>query len=394
MKVLLVCNDVVANLRVHSLLLSKLYSGLDSVQFVQLGVRSFMRGECVHTCIEYEGVEYNVVKIHSIKALASLLSEDVIVISFFSEKIKDWLVFLLIRIYQTPLIYISNIGSAFNFSFRSRTKLSFVGNVKAITKSIISKSARLIPHYIFNFFIVVGIFRKIDIFYFSNRQIAGKLKNSVRYNRVITINSAFYDLSLDKKYDIGDEFIVFLDSMVPYHGDQIKYGYRPIAKDIYYDKLNELFEYLEKITGKKVIICLHPRYDENNAISDFRGRLAAKNKSQYYVAKASLVLFHDTSAINSAILYNKKIIQLTSVMFNDFWQNLCGQYFNKFKMDQFDFTSDNDFEKLNQIVSSDKSLDYTNNYLNNYIISSGVEGITGYSQIIEDLSTQYSLAKK
>ena len=38
--------------------------------------------------------------------------------------------------------------------------------------------------------------------------------------------------------------IVFLDSMMPYHGDQIRFGYTPIDRNYYYTSLNSFFKLL------------------------------------------------------------------------------------------------------------------------------------------------------
>tara|TARA_B100000959_G_C14945797_1_gene609829 strand:+ start:67 stop:903 length:837 start_codon:yes stop_codon:yes gene_type:complete len=261
--------------------------------------------------------------------------------------------------------------------------------------AFLAKAKRLIPNMAFYYLIRLNVFQKVDVLYLSDKELKSKIINRYygKHERIKLVNSAFYDSSLQYNYHVSNQYIVFLDSMPPYHGDQIIYGFTPINKDLYYSALDELFSYIERVTGKEIIICLHPKYDTINAVADFKKRKSVKNKTQFYVAQASLVLFHDTSAVNSAFIYNKNVVQLFTPLFNDFCKNCCDQYYYKLNIDRINFTDKEQFCELNKIMQNKKQKTIINSFISNNIISSGVAGQTGYSQIIDDLCLTYNLNK-
>jgi hypothetical protein len=150
---------------------------------------------------------------------------------------------------------------------------------------------------------------------------------------------------------------------------------------------------LESKTNKDVVVCLHPKNPENNCIEDYRGRKAVKNQTQSYIARASLVLFHDTTAIISAFMYKKEVVHLVGSIFNDFQKNLFDQY-DKFKINKVDFMSDTELEKViqNDEISLDRSV--IDEFIENNVVASGRKNETGYSQIINDLESRYGLSRK
>lgn len=324
-----------------------------------------------------------------------MLSKNCIVISMFSEKIVDWWVHLVIRYCNVPLIYINNFGNFINFSFKIRRNTSILTSIASVYKSISGKLKRVIPDRLFYLLIIINVFRSIDVLYISNalRSHAINIKYRSKHKETVLVNSSFHDTSIVDDLTITEEYIVFVDGMLPDHGDQIACGYTPIDRHIYYDRLDHIFSYLENKTNKEVVVCLHPKYDEKTCIEDYRGRKAVKNQTQSYIARASLVLFHDTTAIISAFIYKKEVVHLVGSIFNDFQQNLFNQY-DKFKLNKVDFMSDTELEKViqNDEISLDRSA--IDELIENNVAASGRKNETGYSQIIKDLDFRYGLSKK
>jgi len=388
--VYVICNDVYKNIEINTLFFKNLSSEIEGVIFVDIGKKNNF-----HPVINYQGVTYNVVKARSISSLYILLSKNCIAISMFSEKIVDWWVHLVIRYCNVPLIYINNFGNFINFSFKIRGSTSILSSIVSVYKSISGKLKRVIPDRLFYLLIIINVFRSIDVLYISNAIRASAINTKLRgkHKETVLVNSSFYDTSIINNFTITDEYIVFVDSLMPYHGDQLIYGHLPIDRKFYYDRLNHIFDYLESKTNKEVVVCLHPKNPENNFIEDYRGRKAVKNQTQFYIARASLVLFHDTTAIISAFMYKKEVVHLVGSIFNDFQQNLFNQY-DKFKINKVDFMSDTELEKViqNDEISLDRSA--IDELIENNVAASGRKNETGYSQIINDLESRYGLSRK
>jgi len=393
--VYVICNNAYKNIEMNTLFFSKLTLEIKKVIFVEIGSNDENKSISLHSKINYQGVEYNVMKATSVRLLYALLSKKCIVISMFSEKFADWWVHFLIRYCNIPFIYINNFGNFINFSFKIRRKKSLLRSFAVIYKSISGKLKRVIPDRFFYLLIILNVFRKIDVLYISNalRSHAINIKYRGKHKETVLVNSTFYDTSIDFDFIITDEYIVFVDAMIPYHGDQILCGYTPIDRDVYYDRLDYIFSYLENKINKEVVVCLHPKYDEKKCLDDYKGRKTVKNQTQFYVARASLVLFHDTTAIVSAFIYKKEVVHLVGSVFNDFQQNLFKQY-DKFKINKVDFMSDTELEMViqNDEISLDESV--VDEFISTNVIASGRKNETGYYQIINDLVIRYGLSRK
>ena len=69
---------------------------------------------------------------------------------------------------------------------------------------------------------------------------------------------------------------------------------------------------IKKKFRKDVIVCLHPSSDYQLYKKELSGLKVYKYKTERYIVKSFLVLFHESSTIFSAILLKKKIICLKS----------------------------------------------------------------------------------
>jgi hypothetical protein len=277
-----------------------------------------------------------------------------------------------------------------SFSYRENSKKYYI---KVL--DLFNKNFKRGIDYIFLSMIKLGVFKKIDLLFTSRVDYKNLIESRFKYkvNEVKLINSKFYDSFVVNKKEPTEEYIVFLDSMVPYHQDQIDYGYKPIDKDLYYSHLNMLFDKLEKLTNKSVVICLHPKCDDSLAKVDFLGRKTVKYKTDIYIAKASLVLFHDTSSSNSIVFYNKNVLQLISTDFNDFVYKICVTLNDKLGFNKIDFIND-DLENLQSILNETTlNKEKTKEFKDNYIVASREEKL-GATQVIEHLHKKFDIVLK
>jgi hypothetical protein len=101
---------------------------------------------------------------------------------------------------------------------------------------------------------------------------------------------------------------VFLDQYVPYHRDNAICGVRPIDPESYYNGLNKFFSFLEESTGLQIVIAGHPRFDYDSIANAFFGRDVVQGKTIELVCASKLVVLHDSTAVNFAIMMQKPLM--------------------------------------------------------------------------------------
>ena len=382
-KLYILCSgDIQMNIKFNEVLYKSIFSEMKNVAFADVKITSQNRQVDDLNKTYEDKKNYKIISINTAIDLAKLLKQDCIVLSLFSHSPKDWLIFFLARIYNTPILYINAIGSV--------VQVGSTRSNKFFLKLLYSLRPRMILSKIYIVLVALRIFQCIDTIYITEKKRKIRYEKHINYKRVKLVNSKFYDLFLQNQVPKFEEYIVFLDSMMPYHGDQIAFGYTPIDRDYYYTSLNSLFKLLEKIMKKKVIVCLHPKYDESNLKFDFPNTLAVKYKSDYYIPKAKLVLFHETSSINYALMYEKEILQLTSKKFNDFVLQNCKDWHESINCEQLEF--DNYLEKaqIESMLEKQKIKSYKD-YVETSLIASGLKGERGSRQIVEDIKNHYKV---
>ncbi len=122
---------------------------------------------------------------------------------------------------------------------------------------------------------------------------------SLDYYDITTYENLVFESNLDFKY------IVFLDIMLVDHPDIARSGYWDILdKEIYYFKLNKIFEFIEKELGLPIVIASHPKA---NYSDEFGERLLINNQTAQLVKFSEMVLTHGSLSVCYALLSNKKI---------------------------------------------------------------------------------------
>ncbi len=318
-----------------------------------------------------------------------LTSHDLVVICYFSETWSDWWIHHYLKKYSIPLVYIHTHSTVAEFLYnRAHKELIFV----RLWKKIKMIHSRFLRKLALKFFL-----HDVDTIFVSNKNKAEKTKNFRRghygKSEVVITNSRFYDAFLLKNYEVSNDYVVFLDSMLPYHGDLLRFGFQPINRELYYKNLNRVFDTIESVLGKELVICLHPKYNEKNLQRDFGGRKTVKYRTDEFVAKAELVLFHESSAVNSAIVYGKKIIQLIGSEFNDFTKDSCLCYQKCLSIATLDIYQCDE----NQIIETIKTIRFNRkeyeSFLSDLIIASGRKGVSSCEQIADHISKKYGIAK-
>ena len=181
-------------------------------------------------------------------------------------------------------------------------------------------------HYFFRFLNIINFIPRIDIVFEVNKLVKDhfeslflkKIKNLFGFDlsyfkKIIRINSRSYDDFYDQKIKIKNDYISFLDSGFD-HSDRIRINGKPTKKqrDKYYKLLNNFLLNLSKIYKKKIIINAHPKTNIK-ILKKYLGNFKiVKFKSKEYTFKSEIVIFHESSSINWAILLKKKIVILSN----------------------------------------------------------------------------------
>ena len=92
---------------------------------------------------------------------------------------------------------------------------------------------------------------------------------------------------------------------------------RPLVAQEYYNSLNLFFDYIEKQTGFRIVIAAHPRSNYSDKPDCYVGREIVKNNTAELVAKSSLVILEQSTAINFAVLFRKPMLFVTSTQLID-----------------------------------------------------------------------------
>lgn len=141
-----------------------------------------------------------------------------------------------------------------------------------------------------------------------------KVLSSTCINEDERINHPDYEEYIKSKckVDINNKHIVFLDECFPTH-PEIKYWQGKNFSDLiipYQQSLKQLFDQIESVFKKDVIICAHPKSQYQG--NEFGNRKIIKGETASLVREAAFVLMHCSMSSVFAILNDKPIVILSS----------------------------------------------------------------------------------
>ena len=156
-------------------------------------------------------------------------------------------------------------------------------------------------------------------------------------SEVLWLHALDYDLYLDeveKSENVNRNFAVFLDQYLPFHPDfNRSFSSPPVTPDKYYPLLCLFFDEMEKEVGITSVIAAHPRsrYEDHNKLFDEWS--VVRGKTVELVRKSEIVLIHNSTAINFAVLFRKPMLFVTTDQLNEGWAGLTiesmASYFGK-----------------------------------------------------------------
>ena len=276
------------------------------------------------------------------------------------------------KIRQIIVSNIANNEAEFKTStFRAKLKI-FIG--------------KKLPRKIISLLMIIGILKKFEIRFESNRKMINFFKKQKKinriYNKVIPVNNRSFDSFKLSKLKIAEDFIVLIDANLNHKEDVAARG--KVDEKLlnqHYERLNNLLKKLQNFYQKKVIICIHPQYDLNETKKKFPNFETVKFKTKENIYNAFLVLFFDSTAIMDAYLLKKNIISLKTKID---WLGDTERYSKQYGTTLIDIDSGLNFSKKELDEKFRISKQYYNNFLNDYIITDGdkigVDKVINYCQ--------------
>jgi hypothetical protein len=150
--------------------------------------------------------------------------------------------------------------------------------------------------------------RRFDVVFYCGEADRMRVTNYDYHTRFCGCN--YFDYEMAKK--IGDEmtgdYIVFIDQYEPFHPDIKLLGLIASTPDVYYSQMNVFFNAIEVKYKCKVVIAAHPKSEEYRRKDYFEGRKVYFGKTAELVKNAKGVIFHSSTAISYAIMFNKPLM--------------------------------------------------------------------------------------
>lgn len=150
--------------------------------------------------------------------------------------------------------------------------------------------------------IIFGSYKYDFVFQISNCQTPNFKEKLSGHN----IKYEHYKIAKLEKPIITEKYILYLDTDFAFHHDLIKdTEMENINPEIFFKKMNLLFEKLEEKYNAKVIISAHPK---SNYTNEFNDRKIIKFKTPNLVVNSYAVVAHLGTSIATAVLDYKPII--------------------------------------------------------------------------------------
>ena len=229
-------------------------------------------------------------------------------------------------------------------------------NQKIYLNNFIFYLNKKISYILFRLLTIMSIFPKIDIYFECSKNIINHMNNVpskkiekvipflrlAYFKKIYSINCRAYS----NQYNLSNKYICFIDSYFAHQDRILREGKIDLyQKKKYYDYLNNLFIYLNKVFKKKIIICIHPKNNDKYFKKKFKKFKILKFKTNQVIKDSFIVVFHESSSIIDAIIYGKKIISLNSILLGEYLQNRVKSYSSLFGIKSLNLEKQYSFQK-------------------------------------------------
>jgi len=300
--------------------------------------------------------------------------------------------FLINRL-KNKIFVISNLGyNPENFNYEKRTffqKIKIFFNIR-------------LNYYIMRILVLFNILPNIDYFFESSsyviNSINGGLSKKIQkkiswlnfslYKNLIKINSKHHDNLFNNRFEVSEEYIVFVDGFIFDHEDRIMRDGKIniIDRKKYFKDVNNLLNNLQTMYEKKVIVCLHPANNISLKNKDYGKFECVKYQTEKFISKAFIVLYHEGSSVIQAILQKKNIINLHGNYLGTYINKRCELYAKLLDIKRYDLENYKLDDKESLIQELNASKPNYESYIRENIITDSTK--TGIEQIINHLNLE------
>ena len=328
-----------------------------------------------------------------------LKNKKIVGIKAFGTSYDELITNIFLKFYDVRLFQFNNAGNENNTYDLSQHKIKLLKNF------LVKK----LSHKLTVFLSMIGLVRKIDIRFISNSRYlkynkintvnkVANLFNLPYVKKLIPVNSRAYDILLNEKHEIKNDYITVMDEQL----NEIQWAkYRNLIakKDItlHYKKFNSYLKKLSIVLNKKVIICIHPNDNLKEKKKLFKNFKVLRYKTREYIYKSYLVVFFNSSAIIDAVLLNKNITTIHSKIMDEnqiesglhYVRELRVPISNIDNIENLNLTKK--FLVKNKIIKNSIQIkkDYKN-YIKKYI-STDVKNVLGVEKIKKIIKQRYKL---
>ena len=244
-----------------------------------------------------------------------------------------------------------------------------------ISMGFLVRQIKKIPAKLVSYCVRNGVFLQNPRFFFIagdswKKKAVGMLKKT----EIVSVPSFDHEMAVKAFADKDNvpkdlfcdgNFMVYLDQGIFDSPDAKLLGKNTIDKGIFFKKINNFFDRLEKITGKKIIIAASPKqkYEGN----EYGSREIVYGTAPALTYHADMVIAHSTTAINFAIIMNKPLLLLEFSDFSDFVKGTIAPWAKALGRTIVDSEELFDSDRIEEASKIDK--DKYTAYICNYIVS-------------------------
>lgn len=259
--------------------------------------------------------------------------------------------------------------------------IKFVKIVLGQYPSIKSENTNILYKMFFNFFLYKDkesqylLFRNKILSLFNNFikptvVISGGdyLKNYFEKKKINNVNFVSHDYHiahLEKKRIIKKKYAVFVDSGLLGNRDYSIFGVKNFKSlGFYHNKLSLFFKKIEKIFKLRIVIAAHPKSNIKILSKKFKSFKVISNKTIELIRYCDFVMMHKSTALSSAIIYNKPVLLLSMKEFNSIWLLKEIEYLSEIlNLKIVNIDDNSDFSKIKLSYRHKDYLKYKNNFL-------------------------------
>ena len=244
-------------------------------------------------------------------------------------------------------------------------------------------------YYLFRILVILKYFPKIDLIFVATKNIKKRFESSIfnkidkffKFNllsffkKIEVVNIKFYNPKIISK----SNYICYIDTAPFDHPALKKFSEEKInlnERNLFYCSLRSSLKKIKRYSKKKLIICLHPKYNFKYKKIDFANLKCKIFDTEKYINESYLTLFTSSSMILNAMILKKKIFQINSSKLPNYFKSE-----NSHWNDLFNFT--------NLLIDNPNKLD--SEYFNNLIKKANYK-TKYYSKILKKIIHKENLS--